>query len=321
NIPLYVTAYIGQPIFFPVWDFVFFKPCLPGQSEQLSLNLINDSHYEIDFCFQGIEKVDFKTTKRSFFSVSMSQEDEFPSRIRAFSMLPIVFTFTGVVRGPLMNRLSIRLVSPFNLDFNATISGGLLTLVGICIEPYPHKPGELPDKNGIEFLRMWMSHPKRLIDEYPEDEAEREKRFDLTTAIPQNRGTANSNNLCEVTFFKDTLIFRHPRWDKAIDDVHMRRSQILPIMVQHRGVKELPTEFFGSTFYNIDPRIRDMRKGDTVNFDVMFTPPHDAMDNVTTYGFGIAIVQEDHTFHAIQLITKPFTDFLVYPIIGADGSV
>ncbi|KAJ3213593.1 hypothetical protein HDU67_002684 [Dinochytrium kinnereticum] len=320
NIPLYILAYIGQPTFFPTWDFAFFKPCLPGQTEQLTLTLVNDSHYDISFVLQGLGNNDKKNPRLNFFSATASQDEEEPSKIRAFSILPVVIGFTGVIRGPLMKRLSIRLLKPFNVDFNAAISGNPLSIIGICLEPYRHRPGELPDKNGIDFLRMWMSHPKRLIDEYPAEESEKEKRFDLSSVAVQKRPMSDTPN-CEVNFFKDSLVFRQPRPDRVSDDTHMRRSQILPIMVQHRGTKELSTDFFGSTLFNIDPRSRDMRKGDTVNFDVMFTPPHDAVDHITTFGFGIAIVQEDHSFHAIQLMSQPFTDFLVYPLVGKDGNV
>ncbi|KAI8848053.1 hypothetical protein BC829DRAFT_444126 [Chytridium lagenaria] len=267
-------AYVGQPVFFPTWDFAFLKPCLPGQTEQLTLTLVNDSHYDISFVLK---------------------DEEEPSKVKAFSILPITFGFTGMMRGPFMKRISLGLLKPFNVDFNAAISGNPLSLIGICLEPYAHKPGELPDKNGIDFLRMWMSHPKRLIDEYPEEESEREKRFDISGPVPAKR-SASDTAACDVNFFKDSLVFRQPRPERISDDTPMRRSQILPIMIE------------------------GYEKGRYGNFDVMFTPPHDAIDHITTYGFGLAIVQEDHSFHAIQLMSQPFSDSSFTHLLAKTGT-
>ncbi|KAJ3195566.1 Cilia- and flagella-associated protein 47, partial [Irineochytrium annulatum] len=320
NIPLYVLAFIGQPLFFPSWDFSFFKPCLIGETEQLIMNLVNESQYDIFFTLSGLAQSK-RTEFSNLFTSSVSTDPSEPTKVIAYSMMPVTFIFTARQRGPLMSMISLNLVKPFSAEFPGAISGNPLAIIGMCVEPYAHKAGELPDKNGIEFIRMWMSHPKRLIDEYPKEDSDREKRFDVISGASAAKRKSSDAPTCEISFYRDVLIFRQPRIDHGGDDAHVRRSQIVPVMVQHKGTKELLTDFFASTLFNIDPRARDMKKGDNVSFDVMFTPPHDAKDNITTYGFGLALVQEDHTFHAVQLIGKPFTDFILFPVVGSDGNV
>ncbi|KAH9270240.1 hypothetical protein BASA83_007577 [Batrachochytrium salamandrivorans] len=47
NIPVHVKSFIGQALYFPVWENVFFKPCRIGQMQQLSISLINESQYDL----------------------------------------------------------------------------------------------------------------------------------------------------------------------------------------------------------------------------------------------------------------------------------
>jgi hypothetical protein len=153
NIPLYVMAYIGQPLFFSSWDYAFFRPCPIGKTEYLTVNLVNDSHYDIDFCLDGLGNT-FSEEKESYITSSISHDSS--TRLKSFSLIPVQFSFIARQRGPLMQTVWIQITSPTHMIISSGSSKNSFSLIGICIEPWLHRPGEMPDKNGLEFLRMWM---------------------------------------------------------------------------------------------------------------------------------------------------------------------
>ncbi|KAJ3018743.1 hypothetical protein HKX48_002657 [Thoreauomyces humboldtii] len=340
NIPLSIRAFVGQPLFFPTWDYAFFKPCRINRQTTLTMSLVNESHYQLHAVVEGLRNPDRVQTpgtgtqtetavaaaavstsgQRSFITTSLSTEEALPSVIQPFSTVPVTFTFLGRERGPLLQSINLKLVKPFELVIPAAMLSRTLYFVGICIEPYVHRPGELPDKNSIDFLRMWMSHPKRLLDEYPTTE-EKIQRFDLNK--PTKAYTPGSTD-CDVTFARDPVTFRAgpPKTGANVGmDSTVRRSQMQPIQVQNSGSQSRNVVFFTSTSLSVDPRAKSLQPADADSVDIMFLPPLDISESVTTYGFAAALVDHDHTFHAVQALGKPVSDILVFPVPNKDNNV
>ncbi|RKO93893.1 hypothetical protein BDK51DRAFT_20030, partial [Blyttiomyces helicus] len=322
NIPVNVLGFIGQPVFIPSWDFAFFKPCRINYQENLSMTLVNESHYTLDIVIDNIGSEGLSDAAQNFFKSSMSCSDRACTTLPPFSNIPVSFTFCARVRGALLQTIELRIIKPFPTTLPAAQFKRPLSLVGLCIEPYVHKPGEIPDKNGIDFLRMWMSHPKRLIDEYPSPE-ERAQRFDTkprTADTRPHRPANDENSLPDISFARDPVIFRQstgttPQGQMA----DIRRSQMQPVLVQNRSTRPLNALFFGSTGFSVDPRAKLMQPGDAENVDIMFIPQADASNQVVTYGFAIALIDTDHLFNAIQVLGKRATDFLIFPSPSKDG--
>ncbi|KAI9003546.1 hypothetical protein BC832DRAFT_540384 [Gaertneriomyces semiglobifer] len=321
NIPLNIRAFVGQPVFFPVWECAFFKPCRIHRQEQLTLNLINETQFQLQLIVENLGEVsnsDLSSTNS--FTSSVSTDEINPTTILPFSTMPVTFTFWARQRGPLLQSLSFRIVKPFNLVVPAALMNKTLNLVGLCIEPYVHRPGEIPDKNSIDFLRMWMSHPKRLVDEYPAPE-EKARRFDLT--VPPNPYTP-TNTECEVMFARESVTFRSGGGKATAGQMaesSMRRSHGQAVLIHNRAMQSRNITFFTSTSFSIDPRAKLMGASDADNVELMFMPPSDASDIVSCYGFGAALLDHDHTFHAIQMVGKPAFDFLVFPIPNKERTV
>ncbi|KAI8922123.1 hypothetical protein DFJ77DRAFT_425090, partial [Powellomyces hirtus] len=322
NIPLSIRAFVGQPLFFPTWEYAFFKPCRITRQEQLTMNLVNESHYSLEGKEVGpaaVVTVSAPVGQRNYITSSLSTDEAAPSVIMPFSTIPISFTFHGNERGPLLQSINLRIVKPFQVTIPAALFNKPLYFVGICIEPYVHRPGEVPDRNSIDFLRMWMSHPKRLLDEYPTPE-EKVQRFDLNKV--HKPYTAGPND-CDVTFASDTMASSTATLGRVNlqQDLNMRHSQMLPILVKNSGAQGRNVVFFTSTGFSVDPRAKMLQPADADNVDVMFLPPLDASEAVTTYGFAAALVDHDHTLHAVQTIGKPVSDVLVFPIPSKDNTV
>ncbi|KAJ3042819.1 hypothetical protein HDV00_006640 [Rhizophlyctis rosea] len=316
NIPLNVRAYVGYPLFFPSWDFAFLKPCRLGEESTLVMPLVNDSHYALSVVAQGLEKPTNPATAAhtSHFSTSLSSESAEPSVIQPFSTVPVTFHFHGRQRGPFLHALSFLITKPFNITLPSALGGKTLHLVGICIEPYPHRPGEMPDKNGIDFVRMWMSHPKRIVDEYPTQE-ERARRFDIVPRAVDARAYAAGQEP-EITYVKDPIIFRSSAAKATvgqIGDATMRRSQLQAVQIRNNSGRMQTAVLFGSTSFSVDPRSKPVQANDTESVDVIYLPQLDASDLIATYGFVIGLLDHDHTFCTAQVIAKQPFDFLVYP--------
>ncbi|KAI8820517.1 uncharacterized protein EV422DRAFT_73879 [Fimicolochytrium jonesii] len=326
NIPLNIRAFVGQPIFCPIWEYAFFKPCRIGAEEHLTLNFINVSQYELQFHVDGLRVAGEDVSERSdgessimesCIRTTLSTKFNEPTTIPAFSMIPATFTFSAKQRGPLLQLVELCIVKPFKLKTMAAIMEKSLHLIGICIEPYLHRPGGIPDKNSVDFLRMWMSHPKRLLDEYPSS-AERAQRFDLgPIAKPYTPGARP-----ELTFAKELVMFRPDlsRPNTSVADANIRRSHVQPILIQNTGSQNRNVVFFASTGFSVDPRAKSMQPADVDNVDVIFLPPVDISESATTFGFAAALTDHDHTFHAIQTVGKPLHDILVFPQPSKDGN-
>jgi hypothetical protein len=145
------------------------------------MSLVNESQYDMSFTIDvGLEP----TLLKSNLSVDKSS----PTILLAQSAMPVEFSFTPTSRGPYLFPISLNIQHPFTITEEVAAFGKPLHLVGVCIEPYirirgQRKAGEAGDKNGIDFLRTWLSHPKRLMDEYPSLAEDRAVRFDTKNVV------------------------------------------------------------------------------------------------------------------------------------------
>ncbi|KAI9336135.1 hypothetical protein BDR26DRAFT_920198 [Obelidium mucronatum] len=214
----------------------------------------------------------------------LSDDETKYERVLAFGGYPVTFTFTARQRGPWMKSISFKLGKLFGgVSLPTCPSGYRLTLAGLCIEPYPHLPGATPDKNSLELMRLWMSHPKRVLDEYAQHDGERSKRFQLVNFDGRYIPRGNAEDL-DISFLKDEVVFRQK--SRGEDPMAQRRAQ---------GAQEIT--------------------------DVMFVPPPNLIETVTVYGFAAILSDEDHKYHTIQMVGRPVSDFLVFPPCDADGNL
>lgn len=319
NIELHVRGFVGQPLYIPCWDIAYFKPCVRGVTEELEMCLINESHFDLSFIVEMENKEDYNDMSANSISCSLSSDPDKPTMISADSTRPIVFSFSARERGPFLQTVFFKVLKPFSATIPAALLSKPLRLAGICIEPYLHKPGEVPDKNGIDFIRTWISHPKRVIDEYPAFD-EKSKRFDTTPTSKPSTGVRRDIQ-SEVQFKKEMILFRANQRSKNNSFMDSRRSSSQTVQLQHRGKETVQCLFFGSTYLNADPRAQKVNVGDDLNIEIVSLPPPDFPDYLTTFGFAIALQEHDHKFHAIQVISKYSTDFLLYPSPNSEGSI
>ena len=173
NIIVNVKSFFGQPLYFTSWDFMFFKPCQIGMKEQLDLLLFNESQYDVVFYLDGISDLVSNPNGEELppvFLATASTTPKTPSKILAYSNMAITLVYQPNTRGPTMKKLSINTLQPFTESIPACIHNKILHLIGVCIHPYIRRAEDIADKNGIDFFKSWLSHPSRLIKEFPSHE-------------------------------------------------------------------------------------------------------------------------------------------------------
>ncbi|TPX30512.1 hypothetical protein SmJEL517_g05942 [Synchytrium microbalum] len=318
NTPLVVKAFIGLPLFFLSWDVAFFKPCMVGQTESLVLTLVNQSQYDLSVVLDNLNGPRSAVNVRtSSFGSSVSSDDLTPTVVKAQSATNALFSFLARERGPLLQTITFRILNPVCGNIPTCVNGKSLTLVGICIEPYPHSLDDVLDKNGIEYIKQWMSHPKRLLDEYPGGE-EKARHFDLTPVGGRKSGVA------EVMFQRDLLIYR-PQVQNTTDITEFnnpRRPISNPLKVTNKSKHPTTVSFIASTNFSIDPKKPWLlQAAESYNTEIMFLPPLDRAESSIVYGFGMALDEVEHTFHAVSLVCRPASDVVVFPSPDSDGHV
>ncbi|KAJ3353647.1 hypothetical protein HDU83_006556 [Entophlyctis luteolus] len=321
NIPLFVQGFIGQPIYFNSWDIAYFRPCPAGVSDTINITIINESQYDIEFTLTGLDSNERNDENISCFDCQFSDDESRMNKIIGLNAYPISFKFAARQRGPWMKSIGFKLSKKFGgFELPGCPSGNKLSLVGICIEPWSHIPGTSPDKNGLEMLRLWMSHPKRVSDEYSILQCEREKRFGLI----KFDGTCKQRELIEdleAIMSSDDVIFRQNPRNSQEDQMAGRRTQVQSLLSKNNSAAALPMIWIASTQFSIEPQEKLVRFGAEQQTDILFIPPNEMVDNVTIFGFAAVVSDNSHKYHAIHTYCKPYLDFLLFPPCGQDGNV
>lgn len=94
-----------------------------------------------------------------------------------------------------------------------------------------------------------------------------------------------------------------------------------PLFLMNKGNESANILLFGSTLFTLDSRPKTIDSNCSENADAIYYPSPDIPDNLSVYGFAVAINTRDHTFHAVQLRVKPLADFMVFPAPTSDGPV
>jgi hypothetical protein len=196
--PVKVQAFIGNPVFLPVWENIFFKPCKIGQTDSLSLPLVNKSQYVLDFRVNVI----IQDSERES-SIACSTCQESTMRVQAFSSVPLNFLYEGRDIGPLMGLVDVEVINldstPVRLPLGC--SGRSCFLLGFCFEPKPFA-AEREDKIGLDFMRNWMSSTDKIADLYPKTK-QRRQNFDCNVQHKDLKSEINLNG-------DDPLVFEMP---------------------------------------------------------------------------------------------------------------
>ncbi|KAK5666267.1 hypothetical protein QVD99_007029 [Batrachochytrium dendrobatidis] len=322
SIPLHVKAFIGQAVYFPVWENIFFKPCCIDQHQELSISLINESQYDLGVAIDGLG--DSIHLEKNSITTSLSTRNAEPTLVPAFSLIPVTFTYHAKMRGPLMKAIAIRVVEPYRHLVAAAMFMRPMRLFGICIEPYVRRANDTRDKNGIEFLIKWMSSPKYLIEDYP-TEIQRENLFDMNTTMDIFSEAKMKNfdgAAFDVVFKTDPYIteVQATGFESTAmgDSVFQSTVASEALTVQNRGTMPKNVQFLTSTGFVVDPIRRLLSPGDTFKLDSYFNTPSDIGRFVTIYGFATALDQESHSINSTQMIKRLANGILVLPLFGND---
>jgi hypothetical protein len=311
NLNVSLKAFVGYPVFFPSWDFAFFKPCRIGMAESLAFSLINLSHYRMEFITSLKGKGD---ELRNFVSSTLPLMDAKSVTLESFSTVPALFYFHAKTRGPYMEEIRVRIQEPFKKELPAGYQGRRIYLVGMCIEPFVGNESGM-DKNDINYLRLWMSHPKRLLDEYPTEEKFAEFINSSTDEVPVMAESP-------LRMPKAPIVFQPARSAGVgqTTDIFVRRSQLRTMTIENTSDKPSDMSFFASTCYSVDPRSKVLDPLAKDNVDVMYIPP-DAPDFLTTYGFAAALEKQLNLIESVATVGKNRLDFLVFPTPGPSGDI
>ena len=312
NFSIPVHAFIGQPIVAPCFDLAFVKPCRIYSKETLKMVLFNISQYPVDIFLisddkqADAEKTQFETI-RSYFTCSLSSDQNAPTRIGPYSMCNFEFNFHSKIRGPYMERFMLGMANPSKKVFPFCAFGKPLNLIGICIEPQAKVTSD--DKNHMDYLRDWLSHPKKVVDDYSSHES-----IQFSNAVDET-----FDEIMGTTFKSDII---HLRPNKAGaqdgDDFGVRPVYTQSVVLQNNGHKNEELRFFSSTSLNVEPFRKEVLPARTETVDFAYTPSLNVHEIITFFGFVSAIQERTHMINAIQVQGKHRpVDFYVFPMSEA----
>ncbi|KXS21977.1 hypothetical protein M427DRAFT_40722 [Gonapodya prolifera JEL478] len=328
---IYVKAFVGSPLVFPYWENVFFRPCRIDELETLDLVMVNVSQYPLSFTFEDLGLPNLgEDVRQSSFKASLVNQPSSPFQIQGCSMMIVTFTFTALRRGVAGCCVNIKILPPHNRSFAAGLGNKPLRMFGICIEPYMRDTNEglrpvedgsntapsivLKDKNGIEFIRSWMSQARRVTEELPTTRSELEEYFDISSFSSGNKSEFSP----QVVFQKKVITFLPPQSKGgalAQLDEYLRKSQrIHTVLANTSNSSSSMITFFGSPNIAVEPSTKTLTPKSEAVMEMVYHQPSDISDTLTTIGFATGISERDHTFTSIQVIAKHRPELLVFPI-------
>jgi hypothetical protein len=284
NIFINVKAYIGQPVFFPLYEYAFFKPCRLGQISQISTTLVNESQYDVACYLEGLdERV----------RVAQRISVDHPITIPPFSLYPLTFVYRPDYTGPVMNSIRIHMVRPVHRVMNACLRDKELQLIGICIQP--RKPdGDYLIHPAAEKILQWLAQCRNFkIQLSMEDFAD--DLVDIVHVPPEENA--------DVMFKTDPFII------ESSGDFGPPSN----LIVQNRSASVRKIRFFASPGFTLEPRQRDFDPGETLRVEHFFQPPPHVGTLVTLYGFACSLDMMDSKVHATQIVKRMSLGFLLLP--------
>jgi hypothetical protein len=163
NICINVKGYVGQPLLIPTWELCFFTPCTINTKSSLNMSLINYCQYDLSI----IIKFPRESDELNYITSSISDDSSDPTLVKAFSTIPISFIYNAEERGLTLKHVLIKIIKPFKKEISCGLTEKGIYLIGTCLFPYKKKLIPNSDYNSLEFISSWLSHPRRILSEFP----------------------------------------------------------------------------------------------------------------------------------------------------------
>jgi len=296
NIILNVKGYVGQPLLFPSWDLCFFTPCQINSKSSLNMPLINHSQYDLGI----ILKFPREERELNFITSSLSTDSNFPSLIKAFSTIPISFSFNAKERGLTLKQVIIKIVKPFKKEVSCGLTEKGINLIGICLYPYHKKGSTEVDYNSLEFISSWLSHPRRILDEFPNKE-EMKKMF---------MKVIDDTNYRQLVRLQRTFLIFYSISEQKVENMIDNSKKVV---LSNNNEAPIDVSIINSPCFNSNILSRELEKGEEYTVEYYYNPPNKIPKYSTMYGFSLAIEDTTNSFSSMQLIGKNEFDFFVFP--------
>lgn len=305
-----VSAFVGQPLYFLSWEYAFFKVCRVDQQENLKLYLLNESSYDLELV---IEKNGLQGSDKLLDNIkcSISSDQHHPLLVKGHSLIPVSFSFNPTERGPVCASFSFNILQPFKTQISATYNGQSIKLVGVCMEGYL-LAGNETDKNNFEFYSNWLSHHRRIVDEYPNNM----ERLGLFDNLEFTRKDNRLDTVSDGRFGKEFALFKRSR---PVDDSEFQFAQAgtvsQSISFNVRGNKDQYVRILSSPPFRADTLSKIISPGTPVSIPISFVTPQELAEFCFVFGFACAISTNtiDTNIYSISLCSRPHLDVFMFP--------
>ncbi|KAJ3371494.1 hypothetical protein HDU91_005136 [Kappamyces sp. JEL0680] len=292
NIPIHVNAYIGHPVYFPVWENVFFTPCRLGQTATVSTVIVNDSQYDVSCYMEGLD--DEHTGNTGFRMTQGYVNHKHKLYLAPFSLAPIQFQYKAINMGVAMREVSIKIVAPTFASIPGALNQKEMQLIGICLEP--RQVTDSPEMNqSVDMLLQWLSQPRSLRANYEDVRQERDAGGFLVLPV---------NDIYDVAFKSEVYQPEVPGDFTTLPPV---------LAAQNRGELTRRVLFFGSPCLTVEPKSKDLLPGELVKLDLYFQPPPNVGSIVSVHGFAAVMDRVQYITHATQVVKRLSLGLMLLP--------
>lgn len=321
-----VKAFVGGPLFSPVSELVFIKPCRIGARETLKLFLINRSQYVIDLMLKntpigggisGVAAIEgardgvLAPNPPSTLTCTLSMDESQPTRIQPCSLLQFTITFEPRRRGPVIEQLELVILAPSRRVFPLSAFGLHTFVVGLCMEP--QTIGSDTDLNHMDEIREWLSrsHAKHVVETMP-------MKWSSSDAEMIN---APETIICATAFKSDTINFRPAPSSAAKvagagdEDTGGRVVVSQRATIVNSGEAVESVELFTSSGFKVEPAKKMLLGGKQDMVDISYVPPVNAHNMMITYGFAAVLQEKTRALTTVQVLGKHQpVDLFVFPV-------
>ncbi|KAJ3321339.1 hypothetical protein HDV06_004443 [Boothiomyces sp. JEL0866] len=291
NVGINISAYVGHPVYLPLYDYVFFKPVRLSQTVTLSTVVVNESQYDVKLYFpEFIEE----PNKVKQITVAQNFSESNLMEVQAFSIVPVTFKFQPFRTGCFMKEVKMQITHPTRKLLDGTMKGKELYLIGTCIEPRNENP-DLKIHPTFEQVLNWFSRTRTLKLEYSE-----EMWTDEAKDILPIQSDANY----EVAFKTDPYIC------ETVGDFSTSPQSLT---IQNRGSTTKKVRFFSSSGFTVDPKQKELEPGELQRLDNYFNPPANVGTLVAVIGFAAAVDYGNYLHSSTQIVKRLGLGFMLLP--------
>ncbi|ORY23591.1 hypothetical protein LY90DRAFT_389768, partial [Neocallimastix californiae] len=302
NICINVKGYVGQPLLIPTWELCFFTPCTINTKSSLNMSLINYCQYDLSI----IIKFPRESDELNYITSSISDDSSDPTLVKAFSTIPISFIYNAEERGLTLKHVLIKIIKPFKKEISCGLTEKGIYLIGTCLFPYKKKLIPNSDYNSLEFISSWLSHPRRILSEFPSI-SEMKKMF---LRITNDNDDIDYNQL--IKFQRNYITF-YSISEQKIENIKFSIGNNKKAILTNDNEAPIDVNIINTPCFNTNILSRKLEENEEFILDYYFYPPNKIPKYSTIYGFSLAIEDETNSFSSMQLIGKNEYDFLVFP--------